>query len=330
MDTDLMNGIVWSFVLCIFGAVALLVWGGAQLWIARRDPAHQAIERRLLAHSAPVSPPTEHVSLLNQGHEQTGAWLGHRFHAWPASQKLDLMLHRAEIHLPPAQLLMRCMWLAVLVSLSAALLGVPGVFIPWLLGLVALLGIGGLRHRQQRRSRLIEQHLPDTLDLMARSMQAGHTFSSALQIAAKETKQPLGSELQTLLDELTFGVAMPKAMKSLAERVGHEDMYFFVVAVLIQHETGGKLADILKNTATLIRERQKIAGVVRVLSAEGTLSAIILSLLPFAVAALLALIHQEFIAILWTDPWGIRLAFSGLGLMMVGMVWMWRMVKIRV
>ncbi|MFN9707811.1 MAG: type II secretion system F family protein [Burkholderiales bacterium] len=325
-----MNGLLVSLTLCIFAAVALLSWSACQVWLGRRNPGRQALERRLLAHSQAAPPILDNAPLVNHTDDAANSWLHRRLHAWSASQKLPLMLHRAGVHSPPTQVLMRCVRVVVLLALTVALLGVPWVFLPGGLGLMALLGAAVLRHRQKRRSRLIEQHLPDALDLMARSMQAGHTFTSALQIAAKETNPPLGGELQTLLDELTFGVAMPQAMKSLAERVAHEDVHFFVVAVLIQHETGGKLADLLKNTATLIRERQKIAGVVRVLSAEGTLSAVILSLLPFAVAALLALINQEFIAVLWTDPLGIRLALSGLGLMMVGIFWMWRMVRIRV
>ena len=102
------------------------------------------------------------------------------------------------------------------------------------------------------------------------------------------------------------------------------------MAVVIQSETGGNLADILKNTANLIRERQKIAGVVRVLSAEGRISAVVLSVLPFALAALMSLLNPGFISKLWTDPMGLQLVYLSLTLMAIGILWMWKLIQIRV
>jgi tight adherence protein B len=100
--------------------------------------------------------------------------------------------------------------------------------------------------------------------------------------------------------------------------------------VVIQSETGGNLAEILKNTARLIRERQKIAGVVRVLSAEGRISAVILAVLPFALVALMSLLNPGFVSRLWTDPLGLQLVYVSLILMAFGILWMWRLVQIRV
>jgi tight adherence protein B len=112
--------------------------------------------------------------------------------------------------------------------------------------------------------------------------------------------------------------------------VASEDVRYFVVAVVIQSETGGNLAEILKNTAHLIRERQKITGIVRVLSAEGRISAIILALLPFALAAGMSLLNPGFISRLWTDPMGLQLVYISLTLMAFGILWMWRLIQIRV
>jgi tight adherence protein B len=119
-------------------------------------------------------------------------------------------------------------------------------------------------------------------------------------------------------------------MHHLTTRVASSDLRFFVVAVLIQLETGGNLTEILKSLASLIRERQRIAGSVRILTAEGRLSAWILGLLPFAIASLLTVINPEFISKLWTDPLGIRMLQVSLGLMLLGVIWMWRMVRIEI
>jgi tight adherence protein B len=112
--------------------------------------------------------------------------------------------------------------------------------------------------------------------------------------------------------------------------VASSDLRFFVVAVLIQLETGGNLSEILKSLSALIRDRQRIAGSVRVLTAEGRLSAWILGLLPFVIALLLTVINPEFISKLWTDPLGILMLQVSLGLMAIGVWWMWHMVRIRI
>jgi tight adherence protein B len=168
------------------------------------------------------------------------------------------------------------------------------------------------------------------LDLIARAMQAGHAFTSALQMAANDAKPPLSAQLHKVFDEIHFGLDLRQAMSGLAERIDSDDVRFFVTAVLVQHETGGNLADILRNTATLIRERQKIRGVIRVLSGEGRISAWILSLLPFALAGVLNLVNPEFMSALWTDPKGVQMLYVCVLLMLAGIVWMWRLIDIRI
>jgi len=172
--------------------------------------------------------------------------------------------------------------------------------------------------------------LPDALDLMARSMQAGHAFTSALQVAANDCAPPLSHELRAVFEEISFGVGTTQALQALSDRVASDDVRYFVVAVVIQSETGGNLAEVLKTTAQLIRERKKIMGVVRVLSAEGRISAVILSILPFALAALMSLLNPGFISKLWKDPMGLQLVYFSLVLMGMGILWMWKMIQIRV
>jgi tight adherence protein B len=136
--------------------------------------------------------------------------------------------------------------------------------------------------------------------------------------------------LHKVFDEIHYGLDLRQAMTGLAERIDSDDVRFFVISVLVQHDTGGNLADILKNTATLIRERQKIRGVIRVLSGEGRISAWILSLLPFALAGVLNLVNPEFMSTLWTAPQGLQMLSICLMLMLAGIIWMWRLIDIRV
>ena len=131
-------------------------------------------------------------------------------------------------------------------------------------------------------------------------------------------------------DEISFGIPVPDALMHLAARVPSNDLRYLVVAVITQRETGGNLAELLGNTAQLIRNRHKLMGAVRVLAAEGKLSAWILVILPFALAAALNVVNPEFMKILWADPTGLDIVIGAVLAMIVGVFWMWRVVKIRV
>jgi len=258
---------------------------------------------------------------------------------WPLAQKLlkqvphiddlDVFLSQAGLPWNVSQFLATCLLLWFGTFLATLL--VLGMGVAWLLGAVpVVLVVLFLQHKRQSRVLQIEVQLPDTLDLMARAMQAGHAFSSALLIVGTEGMQPIRGEFQTTFDEINFGIPTETALYRLTQRIASKDLRFFVVAVMIQLETGGNLTEILKSLASLIRDRQRIAGTVRVLTAEGRLSAWILGLLPFVIASILSVINFEFISKLWTQPMGVRMLQVSLTLMAMGVWWMSRMVRIRI
>lgn len=186
-----------------------------------------------------------------------------------------------------------------------------------------------LWRRHQRLARL-QRQLPDALDMLTRALRAGHAFSSALQMAAQELADPLAGELQVVHEEVRFGLNLQQALTHLVERAPLAELRYFVVAVLIQRESGGNLAEVLGKLAQLMRARQRLMARVRVLSSEGRLSAWILVVLPFALAGLLALFNPQFISPLWTDPIGLALLKGMLLMMALGVVLMVRIVRIRV
>ncbi len=200
--------------------------------------------------------------------------------------------------------------------------------------LVALfLGILPLLHLLSRKRKRIEKfqgQLPEAMDLVARALRAGHALSGALKMVADEMDDPVGSEIGRTLKEINFGLAAPEALKNLAQRVDCLDLKFFVISVIIQRETGGNLAEILEGIAHIIRERFKLYGRVHILAAEGKISAIILSGLPFLVAFALLLINPGYIGILAKDPVGRVLAAFGLSLMIVGILFIKKMIAIKV
>src|SRR5450830_178393 len=176
----------------------------------------------------------------------------------------------------------------------------------------------------------IGQQLPDALELMSRALRAGHAFPTALKMVGEEMNAPLGDEFRIAFDEVNFGIAMPDALMNLATRVPSTDVRYFVIAVLIQRETGGNLSELLDSIARIIRERMKLLGQVRVLSAEARLSAWILSLLPFAAAAVIQLTNPTFLDLLYHDPSGQKMLAGALVLMLIGIGIMRKIIHIHV
>jgi tight adherence protein B len=324
-----MDSIYQLFVVFCFVAVVLALEGGFLAWNNSKGDAAQRMTRRLRALSA-----GEHGSdmpgLLKQQRSGDLSSLERLLLRLPRVHRLDRVLLQAAYSRPLSHFLM--------VSLMAAASGLlVSLMLLWPLWLTLLItGACGafplIRLLTVRRARLqsFEQQLPDVLDLMARALRAGHAFSGAIEMVGTEANDPIAGEFRTTFDEVNFGISLQDALLNLATRVPSTDLKYFVIAVLLQRETGGNLAELLGNLSALIRARFKLLGTIRVLSAEGRLSAWVLSLLPFVAAALLNIINPKFMSILWTDPSGLQLVWGALAMSAVGVVWMWRTVKIRV
>lgn len=183
---------------------------------------------------------------------------------------------------------------------------------------------------RSRRLAAIERQLPDTLDLMTRALRAGHAFTAALKMAGEETAEPIAGEFRTVHDQMNFGVSLQQALTNLSERVPITDLRYFVVAVLIQRESGGNLTEILTGLSQLIRQRAKLLARIKVLSSEGRLSAYILCAMPFGLAFVMNLANPEFMSLLWTDPLGISIIKTMLTLMVCGALLMRKIVRIRI
>jgi tight adherence protein B len=149
-------------------------------------------------------------------------------------------------------------------------------------------------------------------------------------MVSEEMHDIVGAEFRVVFDEVNFGVAMPDALMNLANRVPSTDLRYFVIAVLIQRETGGNLTDLLTSISAIIRDRLKLLGQVRVMSAEGRMSAWVLGLLPFGVGALAMLANPGSMDTLFTDPIGQKMLYGALLLMAIGTLLIRRITHIRV
>jgi tight adherence protein B len=185
------------------------------------------------------------------------------------------------------------------------------------------------RARSKRQKRMGEQ-LADVLGILASSLRAGHSFLQALDQVANEIKDPSASEFHRVVSEIRLGRSVDQAMVEMAERVGSDDLRWAIMAVNIQRQVGGNLAEVLDIVANTVRERAYVQRQVRVLSAEGRISIAILAVLPFGMFAYLALTNPSYAMLLFTTMMGRVLLVAGAALMSLGIFVMTRIVKIDV
>lgn len=186
-----------------------------------------------------------------------------------------------------------------------------------------------LYRQKKKRMAAFQRQLPDALDLIGRALRAGHAFFVGMKMIGDEFGEPIGPEFASASEEIAMGVTVPLALKNLAERVDSLDMRFFVIAVNIQRETGGNLAEIIDSLTRVIRARFQLDAKVNALAAEGKLSAYVLFGLPFAMGLLLHLLNPTFLRPLLTDPLGHKLLMVGAGMMTIGALIMKKMVTIK-
>ena len=187
-----------------------------------------------------------------------------------------------------------------------------------------------LKFLRSRRQRKFSAQFPDAIDVITRSLRAGHPTPVAIAMVAREMADPVGSEFGILVDEITYGADLETAMRNLFYRVGTDDLPLFVTAVAIQGSTGGNLGEILENLSRVIRERFKMRRKIRALAAEGRASALILSSLPIGMFIMVQMVVPNFYGSIWNvDLTKIVLAIA-ISWMLVGNLIMWRMVNFRI
>jgi tight adherence protein B len=313
----------------IFGAVMLLVWGIYSAWNNSRGPEAGRVARRL-RNALGDSGSELAVSITKERVLSQDAGLQRLLLAIPGIMRLDRLLLQAGRTMSTAQLcalMLGCSLIGLVLLSAVKLLWWARLVLAALCATLPL--FEALRARKKRITR-IELLLPDALDMMSRAMRAGHAFPTALKMVGEEIPDPLGAEFRTVFDEVNFGVSMPDALMNLAGRVPSTDLRYFVIAVLIQRETGGNLTDLLGSISAIIRDRLKLLGQVKVMSAEGRMSAWVLGGLPFAVGGFTALTNPGSLDILFSDPTGQQMLIGSFSLMLVGMFAIRRITHIHV
>ncbi len=194
-------------------------------------------------------------------------------------------------------------------------------------GLVIL---GSLRIARARRIARFGEALPDVLDIITRSLRAGHPLQVSLALVARETPAPAGPEFALLIDEVSYGRSVSEALENLYQRVGYPELRFVVAAVTIGHQTGGNLGEILSRLSRTLRERQRLTRRVRALSAEGRFSGVALSILPIALFGLINLLSPSYYAEFWASPASGKVLAVAVILLALGNLVILRLVKLKV
>ena len=250
--------------------------------------------------------------------------------AVPGVDRLELLMRQANVNYTMSFFILLSSALGLTCYLFTIVL-MKDPILALLVGLAATsLPLVHLRVKKKRRIAKFEKQLPEGLGLIARALRAGHAFTSGMKLASEEFGDPLGPEFDEALDEINFGVSVTEALKNLVHRVDCPDLTFFVVSVILQRETGGNLAEIIESLAQLIRERFKFRGKVRVLSAEGRLSAVVLIVIPFLLFLTIFFLNRSFLEPLISDPLGRVIMLIAIFLMAVGVLVIRRIIKVEV
>lgn len=319
----------------IFLAALLLIEGLYYLYADGRSGREQANRRmRMLATGASAREVFE--ALRRKPRERLEAF----GRLADAVEALDLLIQQAGFTVPLRRILFMMgalvagLFLTIMVSFRGVIVlggmtaSVTAVVVSVIVGVFG--PVFYLKYMKDRRMRLFGEQLPDALDVMVRSLHAGHPVSAAMSLVTKEMPDPIGSEFGMAVDEMTYGLDLRDALANLGERVDVEDFQYVVVAMNIQHETGGNLAEVLNGLSEVIRARFRMFKKIRALSAEGRLSAKILAAMPFVFGGLVFSTKPGFYLNVLDDPLFLPLLGVALVLELLGIYIMYKLVNFRV
>lgn len=313
----------------IFFTTVLLIEGGYIALQGIHKPELKRIRKRLRIHNAEAYE-KETVDIVRRRTLSSVPWLDHLLSRMHHVHSVYRLMEQANVRSPFGVFILLSLLLATAgIYCSITILRNYLIAVP-LAGILGSIPFLYLYVKKNRRIKKFEWQFPGALDLIARALRAGHAFSAGLKMAAEEFDDPLGTEFGRALEMVNLGVGVTDALKSILKRVDYPDLKFFVVAVIIQRETGGNLAEILENLGSLIRKRFELRGRIRALSAEGKFSAIVLVAIPFAIGFVLSITNPKYIGILLTDPIGKILVALALLFMIMGVLVMKKMINIKV
>ncbi len=291
-----------------------------------RERKHDELRRRLQSLGSAAAGST---SLLRQGNLSHNPSIDAFLRLFPVAARAEGLLEQAEVRITVARLL-TFSGVGILLGFVFGLLSHMGAWMSLVLAPIgALLPFGFVSFMRQRRSNKLSEQLPDALDMMARSLRAGHALSSSFKLVSSEMPSPINTEFARAFEEQNLGMPFERAVAQMTKRApANRDLKIFAVSVIVQKETGGNLVEIIEKIAETIRARYRFYGKVRTLTAEGRMSSYILAALPICTGIFIGFSNPEYSSLLITDPIGhAALAYAGVT-WTIGLLWMRRMTQV--
>ncbi len=316
----------WIIVTLIFLSAFLAGYGIRMAFLAHR----QEKVRQRLRDLAVDNDPEVNQTVLRDMKLSSVPMLDQALRNFSFIHQIELLLIRADVSMRAGAFLVLILTLAgagALITLQLfhkPLLALPGAVLPGIIPYLVVL------KKKSVRLQVFESLLPDALDLITGALRSGMAFSAALQVVAEESPDPISKEFTIAFEEHRLGMDLQESLRKMTERVDSRELRIFVTAVILQKETGGNLAEILEGTADIIRDRFRILGEVRTMTAQARLSGVILAILPLVMAVAITVIAPGYLKVLVTDPVGPTIIAVAVGLQIIGFFVIRKIIAIKV
>jgi tight adherence protein B len=318
----------FAIAVLVFIVVSLAVFAGLSL-LDQRNVRARILRDRLSSVQKPAEEGADFAFLRDEVMSRIPA-LDSMLRRSERVSLIQKMLVQGEVDIRAGNFLMVCVLSALLFGVILLVAGGNMLF-GWaglLLGF--FLPYAYASHMRAKRFQRFEERFPEAIDTLARAVRAGHAFTTALELIANEVAEPVAGEFRQLYEEQKFGLPVRDALINLTQRIPLVDVKFFVTAVMLQRETGGNLAEILDGLSYVIRERFKILRQVRVHTAQGRLTMVLLMALPPVIVTIMQIMNPGFIRPLFTEPLGHAFIVAGISLQTIGYFFIRKIIRIQV
>ncbi len=318
------------FIAMVFVAVLLLSQGLATPVFGENKRIRKRMHSRLKTIENSIEGPTV-ASILRKEYLVKLSPFGRWMESLPGMESLRNIIEQSGRPQKAYHVVLLCLALAVVGAIISGYIFKLQLLIVIPVSLVcAYLPLLKIKHDRIKRLEKFEEQFPEALDVMVRALRAGHPFSNTMQMVAEEMSDPVAKEFGLTFSDLNYGNDVRHAMLGLLERVPSMNVMAFVTSILVQKETGGNLTELLSKISEVIRGRFKLNRKIKTLSAEGRMSAWVLTLIPFMLFVMIMVTTPDYLAILTESPQGVKLITISSAGMIIGIYWLRRIIRIEV
>lgn len=324
----------WLPALLVFATATLTVFAAVFLLEAWSEIRKKQSFKRQLREMTdrPVGGTVDETSsaILRKAAGKDSAFIESALSLFPQRHDVGILLEQADLNWTVGTYLMISLGAGAILAVTTLLLG-SGPAVAGAIGLIGLsLPYMWVKRKKKKRILAFEEQFPEAIELLGRSIRAGHAFATGMKVVADEAPDPVGTEFRRVFEEQKFGLPLEDSMLSLADRIDLVDVRIFVTAILVQREVGGNLAEILDKIAYTIRERFMIQRQVRVFTAQGRMTGYLLAFMPVAMGFLLYTMNPEYMVILFEEPIGRFMLAGALVLQFIGFLVIRRIIDIEI